>query len=198
VLFFDRADRDAETFGDFLVGEQFDFAEEQNGTAAGRKFSDGSFQLTQFLTGHHLLNDTRLWRRRGLCVCLLIVERRDLTAFESIDREVASGGVQEGLRIIRRSLSIAWVNADIGVVRDVLRLVRIAQEARQVTSQRSDGCAVKPHEIRLSRLLFSHGNRWHIGSRFHVQRGFTLGRGVQFGRMGFAFVRCDYQANSNR
>ena len=34
MLFFHRADGDAETVGDFLVGEQFDLAEQQDGAAA--------------------------------------------------------------------------------------------------------------------------------------------------------------------
>lgn len=57
VLFFNGADGDAESVGDFAMGEEFDFAQEQNGAAAGGQFSDGLLEERELLAGHDLVGN---------------------------------------------------------------------------------------------------------------------------------------------
>jgi hypothetical protein len=66
VLFLDGADGDAETVGDFAVGKEFDFAQEEDRAATGWKFGDGGFEQGEFLAGHDLLFDARRGGRGGI------------------------------------------------------------------------------------------------------------------------------------
>ena len=45
VLFFDRAHGDAEAVGDFLMGKQFDFAEQEDSGAAFGELRDGLLEV---------------------------------------------------------------------------------------------------------------------------------------------------------
>jgi hypothetical protein len=56
VLFLDRADGDAEPVGDFPVGEEFDFPQQQHRAAALGQLGDGLLELAQLLPGYDLLH----------------------------------------------------------------------------------------------------------------------------------------------
>ena len=93
MLFLDGADGDAEPVGDFLVGQQFDFSQQQYVAAAGGQLSDGLLELLQFLARHYLLDHARCRRGRSFGFECLAREGRDATALESVDGQPAGGGV---------------------------------------------------------------------------------------------------------
>ena len=57
VLFFNGADGDAEAVGDFAMGQEFDFTQEQDGAAALGEFGDGLLEECEFLAGHDLVGN---------------------------------------------------------------------------------------------------------------------------------------------
>jgi len=158
MLFFDGADRDAEAVGDFLVGKQFNLAQQKHSAAAGRKLSDGIAEQTEFLAGHDLLNDARFSGRREIGCRCFPAERCGLAAAEPVDGEIAGGGVENGLRVFRGRFSRGRINAHVRIVSDVLSFVRVAEKTRQITPQRRERCAVQTGEIGWFRLVISHGD----------------------------------------
>ena len=62
-------------------------------------------------------------------------------------RQPAGGGVEQGLGFLRRRFSLGREYAQVGVVGYVLSLVRVAENARQVTSQRGNRRAVKGGKV---------------------------------------------------
>ena len=127
MLFLDGADGDAETLGDFAVGKKFDFAQEKDGAATGRKFGDGGFEQGEFLARHDLFFNARSRRGGGVKVGGAGLDGRDAAALEPVDGEAAGGDVEQGLGLLGRGLADRGKDAKIGVVRDVLRLGGVAQ-----------------------------------------------------------------------
>ena len=66
VLFFNGADGDAEAVGDFAMGKEFNFSQEQDGAAALGEFGDGLLEERELLAGHYLLRNGRSGGGGGL------------------------------------------------------------------------------------------------------------------------------------
>jgi hypothetical protein len=123
VLFFDRADRDAKPVGDFTMGKEFDLAQQEHGAAAGWQFRDRLLEVVQFLAGDDFLRDVGCAGRR-VGIRGFAGEGGDAAAFQPVDGEPPGGGVKQGLGF-RRSLSQGGtVDAQVGVVGDVLPSIR--------------------------------------------------------------------------
>jgi len=173
MLFFNGADGDAQTISDFLMRKEFNLSEEKYTSAARGELRDGSLEMTPFLARHDLLYNARLRRRCRINRSLLSIEWPNLAAPNSIKGEIAGGGIEKCLGVVRRDLALLGIDAEVRIVGHILSFVGISEEAREITSQRCERCAVKRREIRFYRLIVSHSDRrWHKRRSAHVQRRF--------------------------
>jgi hypothetical protein len=92
---------------------------------------------------------------------------------EAVDGEVARGGEEEGRGFFDRLAVFGVVDAEVGVVRNILSFVGISEEPREIAAQRSECGAVETRELRLAWLVICHDDgRWHSGRGGAVQRRF--------------------------
>jgi hypothetical protein len=150
VLLFDGADGDAEAIGDFAMGKEFDFTEEKDGAAALGEFGDGLFEEREFLAGHDLLGDGRGGGGGGLVRGIGRSGRafgRNAAALEAIDGEAAGGDVEECLGFVGGLVFDGRIDAQVGVVSDVLRFGGVAEKAGEVAAQWGNRSAVERRKV---------------------------------------------------
>ena len=162
MLLFHRADGDPEPVGNFLVREQFDLPQEQHGAAALRELGDGLLELLQFLAGHDLLHHARGGGGRAVRFSGPGGKRRDAPPLELVDGEPARRRVEHGLGDPRRVVLHLRVDPQVGIMRDVLGLGRVAQQPRQVTPQRRQRGAVQARKIAAIRAVAGFGREWAL------------------------------------
>jgi len=134
MLFFNRADGDAEPFGDLLMRKQLHLAEQQNRAATRRQIRDGRFEHFKFLLRHDLLGHAGSGRSGNLGIERAGSDRRNRPPFEAVDRQPAGGGVKQGFGVLSRGLAGSGINPQIRIMGHILRLGGIAEQTGQVTA----------------------------------------------------------------
>lgn len=168
---------------DFVVGEQFDFPQQQHRAAAGGQLRDGLFELAEFLARHHLLRDAGEGRRHGLRMGFDRSEGGDPAALELVEGEPTGRGVENGLGIQRRLILHLGEDPQVGIMRHILGLGRIAEQPGEIAPQRGHRRAIKTGKIPAAGGFVRHrepncaqaesgigraGREWECGIGFHA------------------------------
>jgi hypothetical protein len=133
VLFFNSADSDAEAVGNFAMGKEFDFAQEEDGATACREVGNRLFEKSELLAGHGLLGNARCGRGGRFMSGIGGASGafgRDAAALEAVDSEPAGGDVEKRFGFFGALVFDGRIDAEVGVVRDILSFGCIAKEAR--------------------------------------------------------------------
>jgi hypothetical protein len=141
---FHGLDGEAEAAGDLAVGEVLDLAEEKNLAAARREAEEDFLEAREFLAGGDDALDRGLVAQRGFeRQCAGGIEALVAAAADFVEREAAGGREEQEARFAGAAVVDGGLDADEGVLRDVLRLRAIAEESREVGAQREHRRPVK-------------------------------------------------------
>ena len=113
--------RNAEQFGDFSLGEAFDFSEKNHFAAALREGIDGIGQKRQFLTAADLFNQALITQQDGEGgIFRHGHDLRILLLAQKIAHRIARDGKEQAFRIPDRALLLRFQQTKVGFLDKVI------------------------------------------------------------------------------